>query len=532
MADNSILLQKIPSKIRDWNDFVDYYKKNKGQGQFTSHRVQNAIDKLIEYAYENFDARKKNTLLGGQGLSICLKNILKDGTIEHEKVSDFARLCVEYLFTDKEVFENFQTALGGKQSKEQERQEQERQEQERQEQRQYQRQYQQQRQHQQQSGQDKQQQEWQQEDRPQKKKKRAVFPKRFLWFMFIMAGIYFAINYKNIIPFFQQWEKNVSQQQTPTYTASNFTTYGNAVNDGNWIGNIDANSGFSFTVNSENQTTAKLSITYKSDNRGGILKVNGTVTNLYFSSTNWEWGTKDVIAQLQQGDNNIEFSSGWLTEYAPDIQKIKVEFGNYSSPYIAGVWKGSYEENGWNAGKGTLTLTINDDKSGVIETTVNRRGERIVAKYSVEVSENNGVYSTTGREFIGQVPRNYGYDNFSGNIINGEYKGKEHNFVFRKSGTEVILPTSNTKSHTWRYSFIQPVSAGDGFWYANSDYADNFWKEGKAPFGNGHSQANTRWTTSQIFIRTHFNISDVASIGNAYFSVWHEEDVQISLNGY
>jgi len=216
-----------------------------------------------------------------------------------------------------------------------------------------------------------------------------------------------------------------------TYTASDFKAFGKATNNNGWIGNIDTNSGFRFSANSENNTTAKLSIKYKSDNRSGILKVNDEIQNLYFPSTNWNVGTKEVIAQMKQGQNSIEFCGGWLTDNAPDIAEITVKpDNNIRKDDISGVWKGTYTENNTN-GIGNLTLTINDDMSGTIEFVIKRKTERLNGSYSVSVNNYNGTYNVVGREFINKPnTNNYGFDNFSGTVSNGVFSGM--NFKFEK----------------------------------------------------------------------------------------------------
>lgn len=118
------------------------------------------------------------------------------------------------------------------------------------------------------------------------------------------------------------------QQQSQTYNTSNFQTIGNAVlrnyAGSNFLGDINATNGFRFTVNSNSSQTVKVIVKYKSDNRGGKLKINGMTQNISFSSTNWNWGTKEVQIQLQQGANTIEFFGGYQTEYAPDIAEITI----------------------------------------------------------------------------------------------------------------------------------------------------------------------------------------------------------------
>ncbi|MDR0864016.1 MAG: hypothetical protein LBO74_03675 [Candidatus Symbiothrix sp.] len=115
-------------------------------------------------------------------------------------------------------------------------------------------------------------------------------------------------------------------QQPLTYTTSNFSTFGRATKNSDCIGWIDTTSGFRFTVNSTSNRTVSLNIKYRSDNRGGILKVNGVTKNISFPSTNWAWGAKEISGiQLKNGTNIIEFYGGYQTEYAPDLAEITVK---------------------------------------------------------------------------------------------------------------------------------------------------------------------------------------------------------------
>ena len=118
-------------------------------------------------------------------------------------------------------------------------------------------------------------------------------------------------------------------QQPQIYNTSNYTRIGNATqnnaNGHNFIGMINSTSGFRFTVNSSNAKTATFSIAYRSDNRGGKLIVNGITQNISFTSTNWNWGTKDVQVQLRQGANTIEFYGGYQTDWAPDVAEITIK---------------------------------------------------------------------------------------------------------------------------------------------------------------------------------------------------------------
>jgi len=122
----------------------------------------------------------------------------------------------------------------------------------------------------------------------------------------------------------------ITQQQPQTFTTSNFTKIGNATlanySGKNFIGMINATSGFRFLVNSNSTKTATFTITYRSDNRNGKLVVNGVTQIVSFPSTNWNWGTKTVQISLRQGTNTIEFYGGYPTsnDWAPDIAEITV----------------------------------------------------------------------------------------------------------------------------------------------------------------------------------------------------------------
>ena len=239
----------------------------------------------------------------------------------------------------------------------------------------------------------------------------------------IVAPFIIVNNYQTLIKQKQtavkQYFETINSQ---TYTTSNFTTYGIAKKYNGYIGEIKTNSGFLFTFNSENKTTAKLSIKYKSDRRGGILKVNGNTQNLYFPSTNWNWGTKEVITEIKQGENTIEFIGGWLTNYAPDIAEIKITLdNNIKKDAIVGVWKGTYTENGTN-GKGKLILTINDDMTGIFETSITNRKSRsgsIKATFTVSVINYNGNYSVRGKDWISTRLNDYSFDDLDGTVSNG-----------------------------------------------------------------------------------------------------------------
>ena len=307
--------------------------------------------------------------------------------------------------------------------------------------------------------------------------------KTFLWIVILGAIFAIAMNLNNIISFFQDNITDNSQK----YTTSKFSVYGNAESNNSYVGNIDSKSGFRFTVNSDSKTSAKLSLKYQCDKRGGILKVNDEVQYLYFPSLSGNWGTKEVIARLEQGANTIEFCGGWLTDFAPDIADIKVvPDNNIIKKDIVGVWKGTYIENR-TTGVGSLTLTINDDMKGIIKTTISKRKphqQLIKAYYTVSVTASNGVYYILGKEWIVQ-PDEYGFDNFEGTLSNGIFKGE--NFSFEKISTKMestnaVFPfkgnwelTGKDSYNNWIADFVIDEKKGNNFsgyfdWYCSGNY--------------------------------------------------------------
>lgn len=88
--------------------------------------------------------------------------------------------------------------------------------------------------------------------------------------------------------------------------------------------------------------------------------------------------------------------------------------------------------------------------------------------------------------------------------------------------------TPGNTPQTWKFTIFTPESN----WYEVA-YDDSQWNSGNAPFGTERNLQNTRWNTNQIFIRKQFTIdaNDLENLVNANFMVFHDEDVEIYLNG-
>lgn len=94
-----------------------------------------------------------------------------------------------------------------------------------------------------------------------------------------------------------------------------------------------------------------------------------------------------------------------------------------------------------------------------------------------------------------------------------------------------VVPTSQTVPQTWQWTTNTPATN----WYATNFNAAS-WSTGHAGFGtpDPNVNPNTPWTTpGYIYLRRTFNPGSLTAreIGNLGFTVYHDEDVVIYING-
>jgi hypothetical protein len=96
-----------------------------------------------------------------------------------------------------------------------------------------------------------------------------------------------------------------------------------------------------------------------------------------------------------------------------------------------------------------------------------------------------------------------------------------------------VVPTSQTNGQSWKYTMTAPASN----WYA-TNFNDSAWTNGTAGFGannppNTAGLIRTTWNTADIWLRRTFNPGALTSqqISNLFFTVYHDEDVEIYING-
>jgi len=92
-----------------------------------------------------------------------------------------------------------------------------------------------------------------------------------------------------------------------------------------------------------------------------------------------------------------------------------------------------------------------------------------------------------------------------------------------------VVPTSRKEGQAWRYTLDKPPAG----WFT-ADFKDADWKEGIGGFGTKGTPGaivRTEWKTDDIWLRREFTLPERSSPANLFFSIHHDEDAEIYLNG-
>jgi hypothetical protein len=92
----------------------------------------------------------------------------------------------------------------------------------------------------------------------------------------------------------------------------------------------------------------------------------------------------------------------------------------------------------------------------------------------------------------------------------------------------VLVPTSEDKGQTWRYTVTKPK----GDWQA-VDFEDDKWAESVGGFGTKGTPGavvRTEWKTDDIWIRRTFTLPE-EKLGDVYLRLHHDENAEVYLNG-
>ncbi len=91
-----------------------------------------------------------------------------------------------------------------------------------------------------------------------------------------------------------------------------------------------------------------------------------------------------------------------------------------------------------------------------------------------------------------------------------------------------IVPTGRTAPQEWSYTTARPAAA-----WTKVGFDDSKWQKGQAGFGSEGTPGvaiHTKWTSEDIWIRKSITIPADAK-GNLQFLAYHDEDVEIYVNG-
>ncbi|MBK1881044.1 hypothetical protein JIN85_01380 [Luteolibacter pohnpeiensis] len=96
-----------------------------------------------------------------------------------------------------------------------------------------------------------------------------------------------------------------------------------------------------------------------------------------------------------------------------------------------------------------------------------------------------------------------------------------------------VVPNSRNSGVTWQYSTSQPQAS-----WTQTGFDDSTWNSGPGGFGAGdpynlEDYTRTTWSTSDIWMRTHFNPGDLAEeeIAELQFTAFFDDNVEIYING-
>ncbi|MGQ9518738.1 MAG: glycoside hydrolase family 2 protein [Candidatus Fervidibacter sp.] len=94
---------------------------------------------------------------------------------------------------------------------------------------------------------------------------------------------------------------------------------------------------------------------------------------------------------------------------------------------------------------------------------------------------------------------------------------------------QVVLASAQRGGHEWRYTTEQPQEN-----WMQPDFDDSDWKVGKSGFGTEGTPGaivGTRWSTSDIWLRTTINVPKPSPEDVVWLEVHHDEDCEIYVNG-
>lgn len=103
-----------------------------------------------------------------------------------------------------------------------------------------------------------------------------------------------------------------------------------------------------------------------------------------------------------------------------------------------------------------------------------------------------------------------------------------NHFMLKMPTYTAVVPASEQTGQDWRYTTTKPTDD-----WTTRGYSDAQWLEGKGGFGSGNDHAGTSWTTSDIWMRKHFNPGSITAdqMANLVVRDIHMGAVEVFING-
>jgi hypothetical protein len=93
---------------------------------------------------------------------------------------------------------------------------------------------------------------------------------------------------------------------------------------------------------------------------------------------------------------------------------------------------------------------------------------------------------------------------------------------------KVLIPTSEEKSQTWRYTMAKPSED----WH-RPNFDDSSWESGKGGFGERSTpgtRVRTEWKSDDIWLRTAWEL-ETLELDGLHLRIHHDEDAEVYVNG-
>jgi len=98
-----------------------------------------------------------------------------------------------------------------------------------------------------------------------------------------------------------------------------------------------------------------------------------------------------------------------------------------------------------------------------------------------------------------------------------------------REAIRALVPTAEAGGYEWRFTMTQPAAD----WTA-PEFDASAWRKGRGGFGSRgtpNAVIGTSWRSPEIWLRTEFTLDDPASVRGGSWRIYHDEDVEIYLNG-